>query len=399
MIGHHYYGPDSVVQLRLRDGARMPISARTFDVAVPDAGDVVGVVVSGPVAVYPLQDSGRRRDARTRCSLIALAACCAALAAGCGGGSGHSSITLYNGQHTELTSLLVAAFEKATGVKVQIRTNDSAVLADQIIQEGGASPADVYISENSPELMELQRRGLLARLPQSILGQAPAGDNSPTGNWVGMALRVSSLVYDPARVPRSQLPASLLDFAQPQWKGKIAIAPTDSDFPPLVGAVIATHGEAAARDWLAGLKRNARIYQDEEAVVAAVNRGDVASGVINSYYWYRLQLELGKKAMHSALYYFSAERRRCGRQHLRGGACSSRASSRRTQNGSSASSSARPASRSSREATTSNTPSAGTSRPTVSLPPLASIGHTSLSVASLGNGELAARLIRQAGLV
>ena len=110
-----------------------------------------------------------------------------------------------------------------------------------------------------------------------------------------MALRVSSLVYAPARLPRSQLPASLLDFARPQWKGKIAIAPTDSDFPPLVGAVIAKHGEAAARSWLAGLKRNARIYQDEEAVVAAVNRGDVATGVINSYYWYRLQLELGKR--------------------------------------------------------------------------------------------------------
>ena len=51
------------------------------------------------------------------------------------------------------------------------------------------------------------------------------------------------------------------------------------------------------------------------------------------------------------------------------------------------------------EATTSNTSSARTSRPTTALPPLASIGHTSLSVASLGNGELAARLIRQAGLV
>ena len=58
VIGHHYYGPDSLVQLRLRDGDRMPISARTFDVDVPDAGDVVSVVVSGPVAVYPLQGSG-----------------------------------------------------------------------------------------------------------------------------------------------------------------------------------------------------------------------------------------------------------------------------------------------------------------------------------------------------
>jgi iron(III) transport system ATP-binding protein len=57
VVGHDYFGRDSVVQLRLRDGARIPIAARTYDVAVPDAGEVVGVVVSGPVAVYPLQVS------------------------------------------------------------------------------------------------------------------------------------------------------------------------------------------------------------------------------------------------------------------------------------------------------------------------------------------------------
>ena len=58
VIGHHYYGPESLVQLRLRDGARIPIAARTFDVDLPEAGEVVSVVVAGPVAVYPLRDSG-----------------------------------------------------------------------------------------------------------------------------------------------------------------------------------------------------------------------------------------------------------------------------------------------------------------------------------------------------
>jgi iron(III) transport system substrate-binding protein len=330
-------------------------------------------------------------------SLVALA-CCAALAGGCGGGSGHSSITLYNGQHTVLTSSLAAAFEKATGVKVQIRTNDSAVLADQIIQEGDASPADVYISENSPELMELQRHGLLTRLPQSILSQAPNGDDSPEGNWVGMALRVSSLVYDPARVPRSQLPASILDLAQPQWKGKIAIAPTDSDFPPLVGAVIAKHGEAAARTWLAGLKRNARTYQDEEAIVAAVNRGDVATGVINQYYWYRLQLELGKGAMHSALYYFSADD--VGAVINISGAALLKSSTHQKDAerfiGFLVSKAGQKIIAGSDDF---EYPVRSDVAPNGALPPLARIGHTSLSVAALGNGELAARLIRQAGLV
>jgi iron(III) transport system substrate-binding protein len=330
--------------------------------------------------------------------LIALAACCAALGAGCGGDSKHSSITLYNGQHSELTNLLVAAFEKKTGINVRIRTNDSAVLADQLIQEGGASPADVYIAENSPELMELQRRKLLAQLPQSILGEASTGDNSPTCNWVAMALRVSSLVYNPARLPKSQLPASLLDFAQPKWKGKIAIAPTDSDFPPLVGAVIATHGEAAARNWLAGLKRNARIYQDEEAVVAAVNRGDVASGIINSYYWYRLQLELGEKGMQSALYYFSPNDPGAA-VNISGAALLK--SSKQRQNaerfiGFLVSKDGQQIIAKSDDfeyLVRRDVP------PSDVLPPLAGIGHTSLSAASLGNGELAARLIRQSGLV
>jgi iron(III) transport system substrate-binding protein len=330
-------------------------------------------------------------------SLIALVVFCATLAAGCGGGSDHNSITLYNGQHAELTSLLVAAFEKKTGVKVQIRTNDSAVLADQLIQEGGASPADVYIAENSPELMELQRRKLLAPLPRSILRQG-AGDNSPTGRWVGMALRVSSLVYNPSRRPRAQLPKSLLDLARPEWKGKIAIAPTDSDFPPLVGAVIATHGEAAAREWLAGLDRNARVYQDEEAVVAAVNRGDVATGVINSYYWYRLQRELGKDAMHSALYYFSPHDPGAA-VNISGAAVLE--SSKERKNAERFVSFL--VSRAGQQIIADSDDFEYLVRPDVApsevLPPLSSIGHTSLTATSLGNGELAARLIRQAGLV
>jgi len=230
----------------------------------------------------------------------------AVIVAGCGGGSHGTtrSIVLYNGQHPELTNSEVAAFTRATGISVGQRTNDGVVLADQILSEGRSSPADVYLTENSPELVDLTEHGLLARLPSSILDQVPAGDRSSSGTWVGVALRISCLVYDPAKISRSQLPASILDLAQPQWKGKVAIAPLDSDFPPVVGAVIATHGKAAATNWLAGLKRNAAVYQDDESVVAAVNRGDEAVGVINQYYWYRLRLEIGAKAIHSALYYF-----------------------------------------------------------------------------------------------
>jgi iron(III) transport system substrate-binding protein len=237
-------------------------------------------------------------------SLALLAAVLASAGCGGGGSGGKDSIILYNGQHLALTTALISAFEKKTGIAVRVRTNDSVVLADQILQEGSASPADVYLAENSPELMNLSEKGVLTPLPSSALGGIPARYRSPKGDWAGVALRVSSLVYNPSKLARGELPASVLDLAKPDWKGKVAIAPLDSDFPPIVGAVIARHGVKAATEWVAGLKRNAEVYQDEEAVVAAVNRGDVASGLINQYYWYRLRLESGSGAMRSRLYYF-----------------------------------------------------------------------------------------------
>jgi iron(III) transport system substrate-binding protein len=240
---------------------------------------------------------------RRALAIVAAAIALCAVLAGCGG-SDPNTIVLYNGQHPQLTTALVAAFTKQTGIHVSVRTGDGIILADQIMQEGSGSPADVYLTENSPELMDLEGRHLLSTLPSSIVDQIPASDDSPAGDWVGVALRVSSLAYDPTRLSQSQLPASVLELAEPQWKGRVAIAPTDSDFPPVVGAIIAADGRAAAASWLDGLKRNAQTYQDEEAVVAAVNRGDVAAGIVNQYYWYRLRLELGARATRSRLYYF-----------------------------------------------------------------------------------------------
>ena len=151
-------------------------------------------------------------------------------------------------------------------------------------------------------MMLLSGHHLLAALPSSITGQIPGQYDSPTGDWVAISLRVSALAYNP-RSSAAQLPASILDLAKPQWKGKVAFSPTDSDFVPLVGAVIAAYGQQAALDWLRGLKANGTTYADIESAAAAVNRGQAAAGIINQYYWYRLQLELGT-GTHSKLYFF-----------------------------------------------------------------------------------------------
>ncbi len=243
---------------------------------------------------------------RTALTLLILAALATAFTA-CGGGSSEpaNTITLYNGQHEQTTARLVAGFEKQTGIKVKVRSDDEDVLGNQILQEGSSSPADVFYTENTPVLEDLQEKGLLAPLPASTLAAVPSNYNSPQGDWVGVSARVSVLVYNTGLVNASQLPSSILELAQPKWKGKLGFAPSETDFQPLVTAITKLDGVAAAEKWLKGMQANGKIYPDNETVVAQVNNGESAVGLINHYYWYRLRDEVGEGGLHSALHYYA----------------------------------------------------------------------------------------------
>jgi iron(III) transport system substrate-binding protein len=213
-------------------------------------------------------------------------------------------LTLYSAQHEQTVATLVAGFEKATGIRVQVHSGDGPEVANQIIEEGAASPADIFFTENSPEIAVLDEKGLLAPVDPATLASVPAKDSAPDGHWVGVLARENVLAYNTHLITANALPKSLLDLAGPAWKGKVAIAPSDNDFLPLVNAVLVEKGHDAALAWLKGLRANAQIFDDDEGVVAAVNRGAVATGIINNYYWARLQAELGSAHMHSAIYHF-----------------------------------------------------------------------------------------------
>jgi iron(III) transport system substrate-binding protein len=221
-------------------------------------------------------------------------------------GSLATTLTLYSAQHEQTVDLLTKAFTKETGIEVKVHSGEGPELASQLVKEGGSTPADVFFTENSPELQLLSEKGVLAKAPPATLASVPAADSGPNGDWVGVLARENALVFNTGMIEESALPASLLDLAKPEWKGKLAIAPTDADFLPLIGAVAASKGRPAAFEWLKGLRENAAIFDDDEGVVAAVDRGAVAFGVINNYYWPRLRMEKGAANMKSALHHFAA---------------------------------------------------------------------------------------------
>jgi iron(III) transport system substrate-binding protein len=240
------------------------------------------------------------------CGLLAgsLAACGGAASAGSDGAAGSTqTITLYNGQHEQTTEALVAAFEKQTGIRVTVRSDSEAVLTAQILQEGSRSPADVIYTENSPPLTRLAEQHLLAPVDASTLASVPARYDSPAGDWAGVSARVTVIVYNTRELSPAQLPTSAMDLASPKWKGKFGFAPSETDLQPVVTSIVKAHGQAAALAWLKGLKANAGSseYPDNETVMAKVNAGQVQIALINNYYWYRLRLQLGAAAMHSAV--------------------------------------------------------------------------------------------------
>ncbi|MGI4816183.1 MAG: iron ABC transporter substrate-binding protein [Janthinobacterium lividum] len=240
-----------------------------------------------------------------RLTVLSLTVAATLSAVGMSSAAQAASLTLYSAQHEQLVNLIAKDFEKESGLSVKVRSGEGPALAAQLLAEGASSPADVYFTENSPELVLLEEKGLLGQVAAPTLAAVPARYSSPQGAWVGVVARENVLAYNVTKLQPAQLPASLLDLATPAWKGRVGIAPSDADFLPLVSAVLALKGEAATLDWLKGLKKNAQLFDDDEGVVAAVNRGGVETGVINNYYWARLHLELGDSATRSAIYHFA----------------------------------------------------------------------------------------------
>ena len=217
------------------------------------------------------------------------------------------TITVYNAQHESLTQAWADAFTTQTGIAVVLRNGDDAELGNQLVQEGSASPADVFLTENSPAIALVENAGLFAPVAADTLAQVPEGYRPSSGAWTGIAARSTVLAYNPTLLAEDALPASLVDLAQPEWQGRWAASPSGADFQAIVSAVLALTGEDATKAWLAGMKANATAYQGNRSVMAAINAGEIPAGVIYHYYWYGDQANTGETSGNVALHYFKGE--------------------------------------------------------------------------------------------
>lgn len=243
-----------------------------------------------------------------RRTLITTALTASVLAlAGCSG-DGYSpdpdALQIYSSQHDNLTKAWAEGFEEKTGIKTQIRPGSDASMGHMIVEEGAESPADVFLTENSPAMTLVEQNDLLAPIDPETLALVPDDRRPSSGSWTSVAARSTVLVYNPDEIAEEDLPESLMDLQKPEYKGTWGAGATGADFQAIVAGMLASEGEKATAEWLDGLKENAEIYKHNVATMKAVNAGEVPMGVIYHYYWYRDQAETQEGSGNTKLHYF-----------------------------------------------------------------------------------------------
>jgi iron(III) transport system substrate-binding protein len=234
-----------------------------------------------------------------------------ALAACGGGGSGEDAfeadpdaLQVYSSQHRNVTEAWAQAFTEETGIKTQVREGQDASMGHMIVEEGDASPADVFLTENSPAMTIVERDGLLAPVDHETVAQVGEGMAPSSGAWTAIAARSTVLVYNTDEISEDELPTSIMDLADPEWAGRWGAAPGGADFQAIVSAMLELTGTDATQAWLEGMHENATIYANNVATMKAVNAGEVPGGVIYHYYWYRDQDGTRENSGNTKLHYF-----------------------------------------------------------------------------------------------
>jgi iron(III) transport system substrate-binding protein len=141
------------------------------------------------------------------------------------------SINLYTSLTVDDMTVLNAAFEKKTGVKVRMWRAASDKIVQRAIAEAKASRFDVdAIESNAPSLEILHREGLLQAVRSPHHADLIPAAVPEHREWAGARLSVFVHAYNTRLVKKEELPSSYGELLHPRWKGKLGIEASDEDW-------------------------------------------------------------------------------------------------------------------------------------------------------------------------
>jgi iron(III) transport system substrate-binding protein len=224
-----------------------------------------------------------------------LAALALTMMAACGGAARNDignpsteTVTVYVSTDRVFSEAILNTFERLTGVRVNAvydtEETKSTGLANRLIAEKNNPQADVFWSNEPVRTLVLQERGVLQPYHSPSASDIPATFKDPSGMWTGFSARVRVIAYNTRSVTESDAPKSVLDLADPKWKGQVAIAdPRFGSTSFHVAALYVMLGDDKADDFFRRLKANGvKIVSGNSVVRDMVVKGEVKVGLTDT---------------------------------------------------------------------------------------------------------------------
>ena len=231
----------------------------------------------------------RRRSSLPKLLLLASLA----LAAGCGTQEG-DGITVYSSRQAHLIKPLFDRYTQQTGVAVRYVTDSAGALMQRLQAEGATTPADLFLTVDAGNLWQAAQRDLLAPVESARLQQnIPAHLRDPDNHWFGLSVRARTIVYNTERVQPGDL-GGYAGLADAEWRNRLCLRTSKKVYnQSLVAMLIVAHGQQRTEEIVRGWVRNLAVppFSDDMAVMRAIAVGQCDVGIVNSYYFGRLQKE------------------------------------------------------------------------------------------------------------
>ncbi|MGB6105185.1 MAG: Fe(3+) ABC transporter substrate-binding protein [Pusillimonas sp.] len=195
-----------------------------------------------------------------------------------------ADVSLYTTREPKLIQPLLDEFTKDTGVKVNtVFVKDG--LIERVKAEGDKSPADVLMTVDIGNLLDLVDAGITQPVESKVLNETiPANLRGADNQWYTLSLR------DRVAYIASDLDVRAITyeaFADPKWKGKVCIRSGQHPYnTALIAAMIAHNGLEATEDWLRNVKNNLgrKAAGGDRDVARDILGGICDIGIANAYY-------------------------------------------------------------------------------------------------------------------
>ena len=200
-----------------------------------------------------------------------------------------ADVNLYTTREPKLIQPLLDEFTKDTGVKVNtVFVKDG--LIERVKVEGKKSPADVMMTVDIGNLLDLVDAGITQPVKSEVLNKAiPAHLRGADNQWYTLSLR-DRVAYVAKDLDLKSITYEA--FADPKWKGKVCIRSGQHPYnTALIAAMIAHNGAEATEAWLRGVKANLgrKATGGDRDVARDILGGICDIGIANAYYVGRMK--------------------------------------------------------------------------------------------------------------